>query len=154
MRDARRNLLQKLKPFTRYGIFKIDKARRVAPGVSQAVDVTGTDRIRDNREHDGDRPRCLQERRKGVARLAENDVWSERYQFCDDNAPSVWIATRRAVLELDILPNGPAELLKRFPEDFTARLRLRIVGRQRLKDANAPHRPRLLGARDERPFDR
>jgi hypothetical protein len=35
-----------------------------------------------------------------------------------------------------------------------ARFRLRIVGSQRLKDANAPHAPRLLRARDERPCNR
>jgi hypothetical protein len=86
MCDARRNLLEELKPFTGDRIFKIGEAGRVAPGVSQAVDVTGTDWICDNREHDGNCPRCLQQRRKRIARLAENDVWSERYQFCDDSA--------------------------------------------------------------------
>jgi hypothetical protein len=55
---------------------------------------------------------------------------------------------------LDILPKGPTELLKRFYEDFMARFRLRIIGSQRLKDANAPHAPRPLRARDERPFNR
>jgi hypothetical protein len=51
-RNARRDLLHEFQPFAREGIFECGKSGRVAPRLRQALNVAGTDRVGDSREHD------------------------------------------------------------------------------------------------------
>src|SRR5262249_3311756 len=59
-----------------------------------------------------------------------------------------------AVLNLDVLPDSPAQLLQSLQECRVAGLRLRIVRGVRHEHTNAPHPLALLRARRERPRSR
>ena len=132
-RDAlhiRRDLLEQLQPFAADRIFEVGKAGDVAARPRQARDVAGADRIGDQREHDRNGAALHQQRRDGGAGMGEDDLGRERDELGRLLAQRRGVAGAEAVVDPDVLADGPARLLKPLRERGEASLDFRIVRRE------------------------
>ena len=120
-------------------IFEVGEARDVAARPRQAIDVTCADRIGDKREHDRNGTARLQQRRDGRAGMGQDDVGGERDQFRRVLAHVVGIAGAPAVIDPEVVADGPTRLLKALRERREAGLRFRIVRRETHQHADPPH---------------
>src|SRR5262249_52560414 len=91
------------------------------------------------------------QRRNGRTARDKDYIWCQRHQFGGVFAGIVNIASAPAVLDLDVVPDSPAQLLQSLQECRVAGLRLRIVRGVRHEHADAPHPLALLRPRRERP---
>src|SRR5262245_43770502 len=124
------DVLQRFQPFGRVGVFEVGKAGGVAARTRQAVDEAGADRVGDKREHDRNGPGRLQQRRYGTARLRQDDLWGERDQVRRVPTQVVGISTSKAVLDPDVVADGPARLLETLRKCRQSSLSFRIVRRE------------------------
>jgi hypothetical protein len=82
--------------------------------------------------------------------MRQDDVGSERDQFRRVFAHVVSIAAAPAVIDTDVLADGPTRLLETLRKRHEAGLSFRVVRRKGRQHADAPHLA-LLRARRERP---
>src|SRR5262249_4097575 len=75
--------------------------------------------------------------------MGQDDVWRERDQFRRVFAHAVSIAAAPAVIDADVLANGPTQLLETLRKRCEAGLGFRIVCRDTHQHANVPHPPLL-----------
>src|SRR5262249_11223156 len=81
-----------------------------------------------------------------------NDVWRERYEFLCVSAQKIAITCApKALIELDVAPFGPAQLLQRLPQHRIAGSSVRIGFVDARNHTNAPRPLALLRPRRERP---
>src|SRR5215472_15143028 len=77
-RHARRDLLEKLQPFSAYAVFIHEEAGDVAPGPRQALDKSPADRIDDRPEYDRHFGTRSLDCHHGRAAIHHHDVRGER----------------------------------------------------------------------------
>ena len=130
---------------------KRGKAGGIAARPRQAVDQAGPNRIGDVREHDRHSAGCLQQRRHSRAASGQDDVWRERDQFRRVFAGVVGTACAPAILDLQIVSDGPARLLQPLQKRRVAGLSDRAVRRSVMSAPIRRIAVRLLRARRERP---
>src|SRR5262249_41844676 len=118
------------------------------------VDEARADRIGDEPEHDRNGASYLPQRRNGRTARDKDYIRCQRHQFGGVFARIVNIASAPAVLDLNVVPDSPAQLLQSLQERRVAGLRLRIVRGVGHEHADAPHPLTLLRARRERPAGR
>jgi hypothetical protein len=147
-----RDLLEHFEPF-RASVIVVGEASGVATRVCQAVDEARADRINDDHEHDGHGAGDLLQRPSRRAAGGEDDLRLEGGKFGRIAACDLVIAAGPAVLDLDILPDSPAQLLQPLKKRRIAPLRDGIVCCERHEHADAPHARALLPVRRERPSD-
>src|SRR5262249_45328231 len=90
----------------------------------------------------------------GRGARGKEDVWSKREQCGCEFASVILIAAGPPVVDLNIVPNGPSQLLQPLQKCRVADLGLRIVRIIGHEHARAPHTLTLLRARRERPCRR
>src|SRR5215510_14616423 len=83
--------------------------------------------------------------------MGQDDVWRESDQFRRVFAHAVSIAAAPAVIDTDVLTDGPTRLLETLRKRRETRWCFRIVRRHGHEHADAPHALALLRARRERP---
>ena len=83
--------------------------------------------------------------------LESASVWRERNHFDRVFLHGGARAVAPAIVQTNILPNAPAQLLQRLDEGRHAILSFRIVGGERCEYADAPDSLALLRVRRERP---
>jgi len=110
----------------------------------------GADWIRDDRKHDGYGARHLQHPLERRAAGGENDVRPQRDQLCCVSANDLRIATAPAIVDADVAPVAPAQLLELFREHCGSCQGHRLVG-DAGEGAEAPHPLALLRPRRKRP---
>jgi hypothetical protein len=74
-----------------------------------SYDEARADRIGDKPEHDRDGASCLPQRRNGRAAKDKDYIRCQRHQFGRVFARIVNIASAPAVLDLDVVPDSPAQ---------------------------------------------
>ena len=153
-RHIGRDLLQQLEPFAADGIFKVGEACDIAARARQVGDVACANRICDQRENDRDCPARLQQRRDGRARMGQDDVGHERDQLLRVLAHGVGAARAPAIIDADVLADGPTRLLETLRKRCEAGLRFRIICRKPHQHADPPHALTLLRTRGQRPLRR
>src|SRR5262245_30490386 len=146
-----RDLLEHFKPFGANAVIVRGEARDVATRSRQAIDEARADRINDEHKHDRHGAGCLPRRPDGRTAGGEDDVWCKRRQFGRVFARIVHIAPGPAIVDLDVLPDRPAQLLQSLQESRIADLRLRIVRGVGHEHADAGYFLALLRARRKRP---
>ena len=119
----------------------------VAARPRQIVNETGTDRIGDDRKHDGYGSGRLQQRRHGRTSCGQDDVRRKRYQFRRIFVNAVGISRAKAHLDLHVTARSPAQLLKRLQESCVAGLGVPVLqqpqykSRRRVASARVAARP-------------
>jgi hypothetical protein len=153
-RDAGRDLFQQFHPFPGQAEFELDEARDIAVWSPQTLDVTSADRVDALAHDDRHGAASLLQRRRGRADAGQNDLRAERNQFGRISAQARGIAHAPAIIDPQVAPDRPAQLLEPLHEGREARLRLRLVGTRMHEHSNAPYRLALLCARHEWPCRR
>src|SRR5262245_12920351 len=149
--DAWCDLLEQLQPFPADRILVDREAGHVASGTRQAFHIAGCNRVCDTGEHDRDGAACFQQGRDSAAGKGEDDIRRERNELgcmfsCDIN-----FAVAPAIVDADILPLRPTEMLQGLDESPYSVLRFRVVYGPRCEHADAPNALRLLRVRRDRP---
>src|SRR5262249_48214720 len=153
-RHAWRDFFEQLQPFSADAVVEREEPSRVAARPRQAVDEAGTDRIGYDREHNRHAASDLQQRPRRRAAGGEDDLRLESGELGRISACDLVIAAGPPVFDLDILPDGPAQLLQPLKKRRIAPLRDGIVCCERHEHADAPHARRLLAVGRDRPRDR
>src|SRR5262249_53010891 len=130
------------------------EAGGVATGSRHAADEARADRINDYREHDRHAARYLQQRPQSRSARGEDDIRRKGHQFGRVSARIVYVAPGKSVVDLDVLSDGPAQLLQSLQESGVADLCLRIVRGVGHEGADTPNALALLRPRRERPCGR
>ena len=134
-RDVRRNLLEQFEPFPGEAGFEIHDSRGVAARPRQSAEIPGPGRVGGVGEDDWHGAAChalqrrLQRDHCGSA-AREEEVRPQRHQFLRVFAIPFGIAPRRAMLNLQVAPDGPAQSCHPPEEGGEPRLAFRIVSRQ------------------------
>src|SRR5262245_30373126 len=153
-RHAGRNLFEQLQPFRSDAVFEHDKSGGIAARPREAIDVTGTDRVGNSREHDGNAARRLQQGGDSGAGIRQDDVRAERDQFRRVFANSVGVGDAPAAIDADVAAVEPAQLREPLEERRYAGLKLRIVSGAGHQHADTPYALALLRPRSDRPGGR
>ena len=90
----------------------------------------------------------------GCAGIGEDDVRRERDQFGCVFAHGLGLAVAPAIVDADVLPDGPTQLLQALREGRQATVSFRVVRGEWRENADAAHPLALLRARRERPCGR
>src|SRR5262249_8429238 len=150
-RHTWRNLLEQLQPFHANAVFIRGKAGGVGAGPRQAGNKARAYRTGCEREPDGHAAcRALQWSDRRTAR-GEDHIRRERDQLGRVFAGVILIARGPAVVDRNVGPDRPTQLLQPLQKSGVAGLHLRIVCRIGHEYADAPHALALLRARRERP---
>src|SRR5262249_14830605 len=142
---------EQLQSFPGNGIFEGGETGGVATRPRQALDVTGADRIGDNAEHDRNGMGCLQQWRCRCAGIGQDDVRRECDQFDRVLAHRVRLAVAPAIVDAEVLPDGPTQLLQALRKGRQTAMSFRIICSEWREHADAAHPLALLRARRERP---
>ena len=118
------------------------------------MDDAGANRIGDIREYDRDGAGCLLHRRDRNAAYGHDHVRRECNQFGRVLTNAVGFATGKAIIDLQVSADCPAQLLETLREHRTPDLCLRVARNKRHQHADAPHPVGLLGPRRKRPRSR
>src|SRR5262249_25026992 len=110
-RDCGRDLLEQLPQFGAHRGFQIREAGDVAARFGKAVHEATADRIGDLREDDWDRPGLRVERGDHRGSMADDQIELQLDELACESADSLGIARAPAVLDPDVAPAAPAELL-------------------------------------------
>ena len=151
-RHGRRDLLEKLQPFSGDAIFELSKTGGVAARLGQAADQARSDRVGGVDEHHGDGLGDLQQRCCGLAASGEDNVRGESHQFGRVSARSLTYPSP-TIFDADVAPDVPAGLLRALQERSVADLRKRSSA---ASDAITPmlrprrNRPRSRRAAEQR----
>jgi hypothetical protein len=81
----------------------------------------------------------------------QDDIGCERDHIRHAFANALGVARAPTIVDPQVAPDGPAQLLEALHECREAQLSLGIVGRKILQHRDAPHPLALLRARRERP---
>ena len=126
---GRCDLLEQFQPFSRDGVFEVGEARDVAAGMRQALDVTATDWVSNDREDDWDGAGRLQHCGDSTTGMSQYNVGTERDQF--RRIPQgLNIAAPPPVINANVLTHGPTQLLETLRKRCEARLCFRIIRRK------------------------
>jgi hypothetical protein len=150
-RDAGRDLFEQFHPFPAHAVFEIGETGGVASRPRQALDEASADRIGDIHKHDRDGAGRLLQGPYGHAADGQDRIRRERNQFRRLSANGSGLAAGRAIVDLQVSANRPAQLLEALLEHHVSRLCLRIARREWHEHADAPQAIELLRARGERP---
>ena len=124
---ARCDLLKQFQPFCADIEFKMRKTGRVAARFSETFDKSGGDGVRDLNEYNGDGVCCPLERPNMRAAGDQYDVRCECHQFSRILARALGIAAGPTVIDPEVAPAGPTELLQRLNKCIEINFRLGIV---------------------------
>src|SRR5262245_12954672 len=152
--DAWCDLLEQLQPFPADGILVDREAGHVAAGTRQAFHIAGCNRVCDTGEHDRDGAACFQQGRDSAAGKGEDDIRRERNELGCMFSCDIDFAVAPAIVDADILPIRPTELLHGLDESPYSVLRFRVVYGPRCEHADAPNSLRLLRRCRQRPYRR
>src|SRR5262249_23807889 len=150
-RHTWRNLLEHLQPFRADAVFIRGKTGDVATRPRQTIDEARADRIGGDHEHDrhvGCRAPQWPHRR---AARGEDHVRRKRDEFRGIFASVVLVACGPAIVDLNVVPDSPAQLLQPLQKCRVASLHLGIIGGVGHERAYAPHALGLLRTHRERP---
>ena len=146
-----RDLLEQFQPFSAHAIFEQGKSGGVASRPRQACDEAGADGIADTHEHDGHLARRLQQRRQRRGPIDHDGIRRQRDQLGRAPAQEFAVARTDAVLDPDVAPHDPSQLLQTLMKGCHASLPFRIVRGPRAEHPDAAHALALLRPRRERP---
>ena len=149
-----RDLLEQLQPFPAHAEFVSNEAGGVATRPRQAFDESGADGFGDIHEHDRHLARHLQQRHQRRVSIDHDDIRCQRDQFRRAPAQKFVVVRTDAVLDLDVAPHDPSQLLQTLTKSCHASLPFRIVRGPRGEHPDAPHALALLRPRRERPRGR
>src|SRR5581483_8743328 len=110
--QVRRDLLEQLQPFGADIVFKIRKAGRVAARFRETFNKPAADGVSDLNENNGDGVGCPLERPDMRAAGGQYDVRSECDELGRILARALGIAPGPAIIDPEIAPAGPTELLQ------------------------------------------
>jgi hypothetical protein len=140
--------------FPGQAVFELDKAGGVAARSREALGISVADRIDPLSVNDRHCAARLLQRGYGPAHPGQDHLRAERYQFRRILVQARDIAHAPAVIDPNISPDGPAQLLQPLHEGREAGLCLRLASTGMHEHADAPHPVGLLRARRQRPSHR
>src|SRR5262245_47345897 len=150
-REARRNLLEEVKPFIADRELVLTEASEVAARPRHIGNKTLRDGIGDLNEHDRHRARGLLNDRKVGRGGGQDHIRRQPDQLRRINARKRGVASAPASIDAKILAFNPSQLTKSLDECRVIRLPHRIGCGAIHKHTDAPHPFSLLRAHGERP---
>ena len=120
-------LLEEAHPFAGEGWFVESEAGNVSPGMREAGDVTGADRIRGADEHNWNRPCLARKRRQLRIEIREYDIRRHSDEFGRVGPGAFGVAAIPARVYSQIAILSPAKLAQLLPKYFEERLSLGIT---------------------------
>src|SRR5262249_29975769 len=125
--DVGCNLLEQFHPFPAHAVFEISEPRGVAAWSRQALEDASANRIGEICEYDGNGASCLLHRRDRDAAHGYDHVWRECNQFGCILTNTLDLASGKAIIDLHISSDCPAQLLEGLRKSRAPYLCLRIT---------------------------
>ena len=129
--DVRRDLFRQFEPLPADRIFEVGEARNISSGPGQIADITGADRVSDQREHDRNGAALLQQGRNGRAGMSQDDVGRTGGQLRGVLAHDIGVARAPAIIDPDVLADGPTGPLRPCAQRDALRFGSRSPGAER-----------------------
>src|SRR6516164_8320838 len=123
------------------------EAGDVSSGMRQVGDKPASDRVGYPGKDDRDGTRCLQGRRDHRICGYENDIGREPHYFLDHATHPLLAVTGETVVEADVAPLGPAEVLQRLSEGLKVALPNFVIFGETHDHADTPRPVVLFRAR-------